>query len=57
MHLIRQQNLIWLVFKKKTDKIDESKLKIAPVDLSKLSNVIENDVVKKALCNKEKIKN
>ena len=29
------------------DKIDTDKLKIVPTDLSKLSNVVKNDVVKK----------
>ena len=31
----------------KADKIDTDKLKIAPTDLAKLTNAIENDVVKK----------
>ena len=33
--------------KAEIDKIDEKKLKAAPVDLSKLSNVVNNEVVKK----------
>ena len=33
--------------KAEIDKIDVGKLKTVPVDLSKLSNVINNDVVKK----------
>ena len=33
--------------KTKIDKIDADKLKTAPVDLAKLTNAIENDVVKK----------
>ena len=33
--------------KTEVDKIDVSKLKIDPVDLAKLSNVVKNDVVKK----------
>ena len=33
--------------KSKADKFDIGKLKITPVDLSKLSNVVKNDVVKK----------
>ena len=33
--------------KTEVDKIDVSKLKIVPVDLAKLSNVVKNDVVKK----------
>ena len=34
------------------DKIDVDKLKTVPVDLSKLSNVVNNDVVKKTLYEK-----
>ena len=34
------------------DKIDADKLKIVPVDLAKLSNVVKNDVVKKTEYNK-----
>ena len=33
--------------KTEVDKIDTNKLKTTPIDLSKLSNVVENDVVKK----------
>ena len=33
--------------KTEVDKIDVDKLKIVPVDLAKLSNVVNNDVVKK----------
>ena len=33
--------------KTEVDKIDADKLKTAPVDLAKLSNVVKNDVVKK----------
>ena len=33
--------------KSKADKFDIGKLKTTPVDLSKLSNVVKNDVVKK----------
>ena len=35
--------------KAEVDKIDRDKLKTFPVDLSKLSNVIDHDVVKKNL--------
>ena len=35
--------------KSEVDKIDKDKLKAVPVDLSKLSNVVNNGVVKK-LC-------
>ena len=34
------------------DKIDTDKLKTVPVDLSKLSNVVKNEVIKKAEYNK-----
>ena len=34
-------------FKTEVDKIDTDKLKTAPTDLAKLTNAIENDVVKK----------
>ena len=33
-------------FKSKVDKFDIGKLETTPVDLSKLSNVVRNDVVK-----------
>ena len=33
--------------KSKGDKLDIGKLETTPVDLSKLSNVVKNDVVKK----------
>ena len=33
--------------KTEVDKIDADKLKTAPVDLAKLSNVVKNEVVKK----------
>ena len=35
--------------KTKVDKIDADKLKTAPVDLAKLSNVVKNEVVKKLI--------
>ena len=37
--------------KSEEDKIDVDKLKTVPTDLSKLSNVVKNDVVKKTDCN------
>ena len=37
--------------KSEVDKIDADKLKTAPTDLAKLTNAIENDVVKKTDCN------
>ena len=38
--------------KTEVDKIDAGKLKAVPVDLSKLSNMVINDVVKKTEYNK-----
>ena len=38
--------------KPEVDKIDIGKLETVPVDLSKLTNVVNNDVVKKALYDK-----
>ena len=38
--------------KSEVDKLDIDKLKPVPTDLSKLSNVVKNDVVKKADYNK-----
>ena len=38
--------------KTEVDKLDIGKLKPAPTDLSKLSNVVKNDVVKKTVCKK-----
>ena len=38
--------------KTEVDKMDADKLKIVPVDLAKLSNVVKNDVVKKTEYNK-----
>ena len=37
--------------KSKVDKLDVAKLVTVPIDLSKLSDVIENDVLKKDACN------
>ena len=36
--------------KTKVDKLDIDKLKLVPVDFSKLSDVVKNDVVKKTVC-------
>ena len=38
--------------KNELDKIDVDKLKIVPVGLAKLSNIVKNDVVKKTKYNK-----
>ena len=38
--------------KTEVDKLDTDKLKTVPVDLSKLSNVVKNDVVKKTVYDK-----
>ena len=40
--------------KTEVDKIDSDKLKTAPTDLAKLTNAIENDVVKKTVYNTKK---
>ena len=37
------------ILKAEVDKIDQNKLKTIPFDLSKLSTIVDNDVVKK-LC-------
>ena len=37
----------WNILKSKVDKLDVDKLVLVPVDLSKLSDVIKNDFVKK----------
>ena len=42
--------------KTEVDKIDTDKLKTVPDDLAKLSNVVNNDVVKNADFNSLKIK-
>ena len=42
-------NLVAL--KSEVDKIDVDKLKAAPVDLAKLTNAVENDLVKKTVYN------
>ena len=42
--------------KTEVDKINADKLKIVPVDLAKLSNVVKNDVVKKTEYNSLKTK-
>ena len=36
----------------KVDKIDVEKLKTVPVDLNKLSNVVNNEVIKKTVYDK-----
>ena len=38
--------------KSEVDKLDTGRLKTVPVDLSKLSNVVKNQVVKKTVCDK-----
>ena len=38
--------------KSKVDKLDIDNLKPVPIDLSKISDVVKNDVVKKDVCNK-----
>ena len=50
IHLNQQQNLASL--KAEVDKIDIEKLKTIPNDLSKLSNVVKNEVAKKTVYDK-----
>ena len=38
--------------KSENDKLDIDKLVTVPIDFHKLSDVVKNDVVKKAVCNK-----
>ena len=38
--------------KAKVEKLDNGKLKTVPIDLSKLSNVVNNDIVKKTVYHK-----
>ena len=49
--LAAKSNLAFKRLKAEVDKIDLHKLKTVPVDLSKLSNVVNNPVVKKTLFN------
>ena len=42
----------WKTNLAKVDKLDIDKLVPIPTDLSKLSSVVKNDVVKKDVCNK-----
>ena len=48
-----------LVLKTEVDKLDIDKLQPVPIDLSRLSNVVKNDVVKKIVYDKlvEKVNN
>ena len=42
----------WASLKAEVDKLDIDKLVAVPVDLSKLSDVVKNDVVKKTVYDK-----
>ena len=44
--------LILANLKTEVDKVDTDKLRIVPVDLIKLSNIVKNEVVKKTEYNK-----
>ena len=46
----------FLSLKTKLDKLDVDKIKTVPADLSKLSNVVDNDAIKKAVYDKLVIK-
>ena len=50
-NLKEQQALIHLPYslKTKVENVDVDKLKTAPADLSKLSNLVDHDVVKKTV--------
>ena len=50
LKLATKSDLVCL--KAKIDKIDVEKLKTAPADLNKLSNVVNNDIVKKTMYDK-----
>ena len=52
IHLIQQQKSDLGSLKAEVDKIDIDKLKTVHPDLSKLSNVVDNDVVRKTLYDK-----
>ena len=43
--------LIWIIWKGKVGKLDADKLVPVPVDLSKLSDTVKNDDVKKDVYN------
>ena len=38
--------LVWIILKTKLDKLDVGKLKTVPVELEKLSDVVDNEVLK-----------
>ena len=38
--------LVWIILKTKLDNLDVGKLKAVPVDLKKLSDVVDNEVLK-----------
>ena len=48
--------LVWILLKTKVGDLDVGKLKIVPVDLKKLSDVVNNEVVKKTKFNTLKTK-
>ena len=52
IHLIQEQNLIFTSLKAAVYKIDVDKLYAVPVDLSKLSNVVKNEIVRKTVYDK-----
>ena len=51
VHLIQQQNQ-FKSLKAEVDKIDIDNLKTVPADLSKIRNVVNNDVVKETIFDK-----
>ena len=38
--------VVWIIFFKKVDELDIVKLKTVPINLKRLSDVVDNDVVK-----------
>ena len=38
--------LVWIILKTKLDNLDVGKLKTVPVELKKLSDVVDNEVLK-----------
>ena len=48
--------VVWIIFFKKVDELDIVKLKTVPINLKRLSDVVDNDVVKNIKFNTIKTK-
>ena len=48
--------VVWIIFFKKVDELDIVKLKTVPINLKRLSDVVDNDVVKNIKFNTLKTK-